>query len=122
MPKGSKRRSLDRYELFEGGERIPLPDYAMFRKACEEAGQELGINGGEVERVYRKFIRYSLDLLLPEKNPRSLPDEALLTPRRIMKVPGIASCEITKRSLWHWHKIEYAIRRKREETKLNNNT
>ena len=120
MPKGTKRRSSDRYEAFDCGERIPLPDYAMFYKACDEVGKELGISGNEIARIYKDFIAQSLYMMFPEGNPRDISDEKLLSPRRIMHIPKIASLEVTERSLWHWHKVHDAIKNARR--KMNNNT
>lgn len=120
MPKGTKRRSSDRYEAFDGGERIPLPDYAMFYKACDEVGKELGIPGNEIARIYKGFIAQSLCMMFPEGNPRDISDEKLLSPRRIIHIPKIASLEVTERSLWHWHKVHDAIKNARR--KMNNNT
>lgn len=118
MPKGTKRRTNERYEVFDAGDKIPLPDYSVFSSVCKEAAAELGMDKDELIRLYKRYVDVSLELMFPEGNPRNLPDEALLSPRRIIRIPGIVTAEVTERSLHRWRKIEEAIRNKRE--RLNN--
>lgn len=109
MEKETRKRASDEYGIFEVGDRIPLPDYAMFNEACKEAALELGMKPKDVIRIYKNFIACSLNMLFPEDNPRSLSDEELLHPRRILHVPKVASLEVTEKSLWHWRKVQEAI-------------
>lgn len=118
MPKGAKRRTSDRWEAFEGGEHTPAPDYAMFNLVCKDVATELGLNQKLVSTVYKQFLHYSLKEVFPESEPRSLSDEELLNPRRIMSVPGIASLEVTKKSLLHWQHINDAIQAKKLTNEL----
>lgn len=114
MPKGSKRRSSERYSIFEGGEHIPRPDMAMFKQVCKEAAAELDMNWEDVYKLYRRYVEYSLRMAFPEDNPKELPDSELLTPRRIINIKGICSAEVTNKSLWSWRQIEQKIKNKRK--------
>lgn len=109
MPKGRRRRKKDKYSLFDDGGRIPLPDYAIFNAVCSEVGAEIGLSPKEVRRIYVEFVEQSLLLALPEPNPGSLPNDALLNPRRIIRIPGVASLEITDKSLRHFRKVQSMI-------------
>lgn len=115
MPKGRKRRSDSRYDVFEAGDRIPRPDYKMFEEVCSEAAQELGLSKDEVLFLFKRYVDVSLGLMFPEKSPRSLLDDALLRPRRIMRIPGIVTAEVTEKSLRRWRKIDALIRAKRNK-------
>ena len=116
--KGRKRRSSDRYEAFEGGEHIPVPDYAMFDKACELAAAKLGMKADLVRRIYKDYINCSIELMLPEPNPKELSDDELLNPRRRIQIPHVAAIEVTKKSLYRWRMIEQRIKNK--DTKETN--
>lgn len=115
--KGRKRRSSDRYSAFEGGEHIPVPDYAMFRKACEMAAKELGLPFLTVCKLYRDYVSTSIGLMLPEDNPGALSDEELLHPRRRIQIPHVATAEITEKSLYRWRAIQQRIKDKKEQNK-----
>ena len=107
MPKESRKKG-EREQLL-GNAHIPAPDYAMFDLVCSEAAQVLGLSTKEVRSIYVEFIDCSLKSVLPEQDPGSLSDEALLNPRRLIQIPGIASLEITENSLRHWRRIQKAI-------------
>lgn len=115
MQKRSRKRGERRYLL--GNEHIPLPDYAMFKLVCRDAAQLLGIPANEVRRVYVEFIECSVKMALPESNPGELSDEELLVPRRRIQIPGVASLEVTEKSIRHWRRIQKAIL----HNKTNNN-
>lgn len=117
MPKGSRRRSSDKYSIFESGDHIPRPDLAAFKDVCREAAQKLGMDWEDVFKIYKTYIEYSIKMTFPEDKPRELDDEVLLTPRRIMNIRGIASAEVTPSSLWGWRQIESRIKNKRNKTK-----
>lgn len=118
--KGQKRRSSDKYWAFEGGERIPAPDYAMFRKACEDAARELGIETDVVYRLYKDYITCSIMLMFPEPSPKALSDNELLNPRRRIQIPRVATAEVTNKSLYSWRRIEQRIKDKHNNTKQTN--
>jgi len=113
--KGRKRRSSDRYEAFEGGEHIPTPDYAMFRKACDDAAKKLGLKADDVYKLYKNYLNLSIELLFPEPSPKELTDNELLEPRRRIQIPHVAVIEVTKKSLYRWRRIEQKIKNKDTE-------
>lgn len=113
--KGSRRRSSDRWAAFDGGEHIPVPDFAVFRSVCDDVGKKLGIKGSEVYRLYKAYISCSVELLFPENKPGELTDEELLTPRRRIQIPHVASLEVTENSLRRWRIIQRNIRNKRNK-------
>ena len=106
-----KRRR--RAEALDAGEHLSVPDYAMFRQACDEAGKELGLPGSTVSSIYRRFLNHSLTLMFPDGDPRQMTDEKLLSRRRILRVPFIASMEVTAKALRHWRNAEAAVNRKK---------
>lgn len=114
MPKGRKRRADSRYDVFDPGDKISLPDYKMFEEVCREAAQELGMNKDKLLSLYKHYVDVSLELMFPEGEPRTLPDELLLHPRRMIRIPGIVTAEVTEKSLKRWRKIEAIIKSKKE--------
>lgn len=117
MQRRKGRSSSEARDVFEVGTHTSVPDYAMFRLVCKDVANELGISAELVSKLYRQFIHYSLKEVFPEPNPRNLPNDKLLHPRRIMTIPGIASLEVTEKSLKHWHYINDAIQAKKNNSK-----
>ena len=112
MPKGRKRRT-EKYSVFEGGERIPTPDYAVFNSICSDVAYPLGLSAKDVRDLYVEFIDHSVGAALPEDRPRDLTDEQLLNPRRIIRIPKVASLEVTRKSLAHWRRVRERITAKK---------
>lgn len=113
MSRRNSRKKGEREQLL-GSSKIPAPDYAMFDLVCSESAQMLGLSTKEVHDIYVNFVEYSLKMALPEDNPGSLSDTELLNPRRRIQIPGIASLEVTDKSLRHWRRIQKAIEQNKQ--------
>jgi hypothetical protein len=85
----------------------------VFNSICSDVAYPLGLSAKDVRDLYVEFIDHSVGAALPEDRPRDLTDEQLLNPRRIIRIPKVASLEVTRKSLAHWRRVRERITAKK---------